>query len=66
MGETLLVSLVLGGAVVSFGRQWLRFAFDDFVVLFESSVMVVYLVNSDLLSTNLLLQINVRLIHVNP
>ena len=64
--ETLWVRLVLPGAVVKFGHQGLQFAFVDFVVLVESSVMVMYQINVDLLSTNLLLHIVMRLIHVHP
>ena len=41
------------------------FAFVDFVVLGESSVMVMYQIVVHLLSANRLKQIEVRLIHVN-
>ena len=52
-GETLSVRLVLPGAVVKFGRQWLLFAFVDFVVSAESLVMLKNQVNVGSLSTNL-------------
>ena len=65
-GETLSVRLVLPGAVVKFGRQWLLIAFVGFVVSAESLVMLMYQVNVDWLSTNLSMHIAVRLIHVHP
>ena len=64
VSETLWVPLVLRGAVVKISCQWLQFGFADFVVSVESSVMVMYQVNVDLLSTILLLHIVERLIQV--
>ena len=66
VGESLWVCLGLPGFVVQFFHQWLRFAFDDFVVSAESSVVMMYKVNLDLLSTSLLMHIEVRLKYVNP
>ena len=64
--ETLWVRLLLPGAVVKFSLQQLRLASEYFVVLTESSMMVIYQVNVDLLSTNIFMRIEMRLIHVNP
>ena len=66
VGESLWVCLGLPGIVEKFFHQWLMFALDDFVVLAESSVVMMYQVNLDLLSTNLLMHIEVRLIFVIP
>ena len=65
-GETLWFRLVLPGAVVKFGRQWLLFAFVGSLVSAESLVMLMYQIDLDSLSTNLSMQIVVRLIHVHP
>ena len=51
--------------VVKFGRQRLHFSCVNFIVSAGNLVMVMYQVNVDLLSTNLLLHIVMRLIHVH-
>ena len=66
VGETLWVHLVLPGAVVKFGRQWLQNAFVGFVVSTESSVLMMYLLNVNFLSTNLAMHIVISLIRVHP
>ena len=65
-GETLWVRLVLRGAVVKISRRWLLFAFVDCVVSTDSLVMLMYQANVGSLSTNLSMQVVVRLIHVHP
>ena len=57
---------MLPGTAVKFGRQWLHCALANFVLLAESSVMVMFQENVDLLSTNPIMHIDVRLINVNP
>ena len=54
------------GVVVKFGRQCLQFAFVDFAVTAESSVMVMYQLNVELMSTNLIMHLPMPLIHVHP
>ena len=66
VGETFWVCLVLPGAVVKIGHQWLLFAFVGFVVSTESLVKLMYQVKLDLQFTNLSMLIVVRLTHVPP
>ena len=64
--KTLWVRLVLPGVLVKFVCHWLRLASDNFVFLFENSVMVMCQVAVDLLSTTRLMHFGVHLIRVSP